>query len=352
MLLELNRIIIFSLFAFFMALVAYPFFIALLKDLKMGKSIREDSVTGSKAEIFQKLHSHKAWTPTMGGGLFLIIMAIMILVAYVLQYFDIVNNSLVTRQETYILLFAFFGMGAIGIVDDWLNIKGFWRAKGMGAKVKLISMFAFAGFVSYRFFMRLGISTINFWPIAGVIDIGRFYPVLTFFMTLAIVNAINITDWLDWLAGWLMIIVLGVLAVMTFIYNRYIATTLIWIILAILMAFLWFNIAPAQIFMGDSGALGLGGLLATLVYLLNIKVGVVLPFMVLFMIFWAELLSSFLQIFRKKVFHKKLFSIAPLHHLFEHRGNSETNIVMRMRLIQWILAALTLIFLLYQINIH
>ncbi|MEI6118085.1 MAG: hypothetical protein WCP92_02235 [bacterium] len=93
---------------------------------------------------------------------------------------------------------------------------------------------------------------VNLWPIAGKISLGLFYPVLTFFATIAIVNAINITDGLDGLAGGLMTIILFVLGIMLFFNQTYIATTVIAIVVAILVAFMFYNIHPAKIFMGDS----------------------------------------------------------------------------------------------------
>jgi len=147
----------------------------------------------------------------------------------------------------------------------------------------------------------------------------------------------------------LMLIVLAVLGVVTFINQWFLATTLIWIVLWTLLAFLRFNINPAKIFMGDSWALALGWLIATLVYLLNIKFGIIIPFLILFMIFWVEVWSSFLQILRKKIFKRKLFTIAPFHHSLEHNGTPEHTIVMKFWVIQWVLAAIALIGMLYQL---
>ena len=118
-------------------------------------------------------------------------------------------------------------------------------------------MFIFAACISRWFYSRLGISYINLRPIAGKVDIGIFSPILTFFMTIAIVNAINITDGLDGLAGGLMMMVLLVLSVVTFFNQTYIATTVIGIVIASLIAFMFYNIHPAKIFMGDSGSFAL-----------------------------------------------------------------------------------------------
>ncbi|MFA7298627.1 MAG: hypothetical protein WC010_03190 [Candidatus Absconditabacterales bacterium] len=350
MLVKLNNIIMFALIAFFISRILYPIYISILKKYKLGKTIREAAVTGEKSTIFSKMHEHKQGTPTMGGGIFLIVMALMIGLSYILKDQGFINNTLFNRQETYIILFGFFSMGLIGLLDDFLNIKGFGRVKGLSVRAKLIGMVIFSAFISRWFYTRLGIDYVNLWPIAGKVSIGLFYPLLTFFSTIAIVNAINITDGLDGLAGGLITLILFVLAVILFFNQTYIATTVIAIIMAILVAFMFYNIHPAKIFMGDSGAFALGGLIASLLYFLNMRMGILIPFLILFSLFIINLLSSFLQIFWKKYFKKKLFLVAPLHHLFEKRGINETTIVMKAWFIQGLLAAITVILLFYQVS--
>ena len=131
-----------------------------------------------------------------------------------------------------------------------------------------------------------------------------------------------------------MTIVLGALTLVTFLNQTYISTTLLVVVSATLLSFLRYNISPAKIFMGDSGAFALGGLLSSLVLMLNMRVGIFIPFVILFLLFIVELLSSFLQILWKKYRKKKLFAIAPLHHLREHQGMKEHSIVMKFRMIQ------------------
>lgn len=343
--------------------IMFPYYIRLLRYLKAGKTIREDSGTGDKAVIFHALHQHKSGTPTMGWGLILLVMIIMIVLSLMLQKRWIINNNLLSRQETYVLLVAFFGMGAWWLVDDYLNIKSWGRSKWLPAIIKLLGMFLFAGFVSYWFHFKLGINEVDFWPFAGLTNLWRvniqrlwssyqvwlWYMVLTFIMTLTITNAINITDWLDGLAWWVMLMILSLCAIITFYYGQYIATTVIGIVLGCLLAFLRFNINPAKIFMGDSWSLALWWLFSTLVYLIGFKIGFVIPFFVLFGLCLVELITSWLQIFWKKVFKRKLFPIAPLHHLLEHRGMNESSIVMRLWLIQGILCMIAFILVMYQL---
>jgi phospho-N-acetylmuramoyl-pentapeptide-transferase len=350
MLIKLNYIIVFALVAVVLAWIIYPIYIKILIKLKVWKTIREDTATWEKSVIFAKLHKHKSGTPTMWWGVFLIVMLIMIWVSFVLEKYDLINNTLFNQRETYIILFGFFSMGIIWLIDDFLNVRWYGTIKWLSAKTKLIWMCLFSAFISRWFYSKLWIDYINLWPIAGEVQLGIFYPIITFFVTISIVNAINITDWLDWLAGWLMSIVLFVFAVLTFLNQTYIATTVLAILIAVLIAFMFFNINPAKIFMWDSGAFALGWFLSSLLYLLNMRMGIFVPFVILFGLFILEVGSSGLQIFWKKRFKKKLFPMSPLHHLFEYKWIPETTIVMKAWLIQWLLAAITLIAIFYQIN--
>lgn len=337
-LVKLSQILFYALVSFGISLLLYPAYIRLLQRVKAGKTIRENAATGEKSEIFSKMHAHKQGTPTMGGGMFLIVMLVMILGSFLLQHFGWIGNSLWNAKESYIILFGFFSMGLIGLVDDFLNIKNYGKVKGLSARAKLIGMIIFSAWISYRFYVKLGIDYINLWPIAWKIEVWILFPILTFIATITIVNAINITDGLDGLAGGTMAIILVSLAIVTFLNGTYIATTVVCILVAVLVAFLFFNINPAKVFMGDSGAFALGGLLASLIYLLNMRFWILIPFLIIFGIFIVELCSSFLQIFWKKVFKRKLFTVAPFHHLLEYRGMHETTIVMKTRLVQAILA--------------
>lgn len=349
MILKINSIIIYAVITFLISFVVYPLYIRFLHYIKAWKTIREDDVSGQKATIFASLHAHKSGTPTMWGWLFLVIVAVMILISFVLQHYDLINNTLFNRNETYILLFWFFSMGCIGLLDDILNIKGYWRVKWLSAKSKMIGMVLFAMFISYWFYFKLGIDRLSLWPGIEPISLGlRFLPV-SFLTTLFITHAINITDGLDGLAGGMMTIILSLLAFVIFLNQMYIATALVAIVVAILVAFLRFNINPAKIFMGDSGAFSLGWLLSTLLWMLNIKIGIIIPFLILFLPFIIELLSSFLQMLYKRFYHKKLFPIAPFHHLCEYYNMKEYTIVMKFRFVEWLLWIICLIIILYSL---
>lgn len=348
MLLLISQVLSFAVITFILSALMYPAYIRFLQKIKAWKSIREDTATGEKAEIFNKLHSYKAWTPTMWGWLFLLITAVMIGVSVVFQNLDYITYSLRNQQETYILLFGFFSMWLIGLIDDILNIKQIWKIKWLNIRAKMIGLCLFSAFISYWFYIKLGIDYVNLRPIAGKIQLWIFFPIATFIITIAIVNAINITDWLDWLAGWLSMAVLWTFLIATFLNWTYIASTVLWVIVSILGAFLFFNVKPAKVFMWDSGAFAIWWIIATTLYLLNMRTGILIPFFIVFLLFNIELCSSGLQMLRKKIFHKKLFPIAPFHHLLEYRDNAEYTIVMKARLIQIVLMLIWVLCLLVQ----
>jgi phospho-N-acetylmuramoyl-pentapeptide-transferase len=122
-------------------------------------------------------------------------------------------------------------------------------------------------------------------------------------------------------------------------------------VIAVLVAFLWYNIHPARVFMGDSGAFALGWLLSLVVLYLNMRhIPILIPFICFFMLCSIELMTSFIQLWSKKFLKRKFFAIAPFHHLLEHHGMAEQTIVMRMRLVQGILIMLGLIVFFYTIG--
>lgn len=344
---RLNYIMIMGIVSFVIIFILYPFYIKLLYKLKAWKTLRDDATSGGKAEIFNKLHEWKKWTPTMWWALILIISLLIILWTIILNKLWYTKYSLLNQKETYIILFAFFSMWFLWLIDDYLNIKWVGKVKWLTAKMKLIWMFLFSAFIAYWMYFKLGIDYVIFWN--QEIHIGIFYFLLTFIFTIVLVNAVNITDGLDGLAGGIIAMILIALWVMTFFQHWYLATAVIAIITATLIAFLWYNINPAKIFMWDSGSLAFGWLIASIIYLLGIKLWIWTIIVPLLFIVFIEFFSSFLQIFSKKLFKRKMFNIAPFHHNLEYRGYKEYTIVMKFWLIQAVLTAVALILFFYQI---
>ncbi len=343
MLNNLLLILSFTIATFTITILLYPLYIKLLKKRKAGKTIRSDAATWDKAVIFSKLHEHKAWTPTMWWGLFLLTMAVMVGISFLLQKTWVINHSLWDRNETYIILFGFFSMWLIWLIDDILNIHNVGKVKWLSMRAKMIGLILFSAWISYWFYRKLWIDYINLSPLFWIVHLWWWFPILTFIATIFIVNAVNITDWLDWLAWWLNIFVLLTFAVALFISQRYLATTVLWVCVATLVAFMFFNINPAKVFMWDSWAFCLWWLIASTAYLLNMSIGIFIPAVIVFLIFIIDLCTSGLQMFWKKVFHHKLFPIAPFHHYLEYKWVKEYTIVMYMWLIQTILTVTAII---------
>lgn len=345
---RLNYILVAWIISFLVTFILYPFFIKLLSHLKAWKLLRDDATSWWKATIFNELHKKKTWTPTMWWALILLVTWIAVWFSVLLQKMWYINYSLFERRETFIILFAFFSMWILWLVDDFFNIKGLWKVKWITAKIKLLRMFWFSWFIAYWMHFKLGIDYIILRE--EQIHIWIFYFILIFIFTVQLVNAVNITDWLDWLAWGILILILLALWVMTYFQHWYIATTVLAVIAACLAAFLWYNINPAKVFMWDSWSLALGGLISSVIYLLWIDTWIWIIVIPLLLLIFLELLSSFIQIFSKKVFKRKVFNIAPFHHNLEYAGYKEYTIVMKFWLIQIIMTVITLLIFFYQIS--
>jgi len=317
--------------AFIIAYILAEPFIALLQKWKLGKNIRTVASSGESADLYHALHQKKAGTPTMGGILIWGSALLAILFSRVIAYLGIFEHSLLSRKETYLAIFTLGTVALLGIVDDWFNIKGFGKSKGLNIKPKFfwLTLFALAG--AFWFYFKLGYNEIHI-PGVGDFVLGLWYIPLFVFIITASANAVNITDGLDGLAGGLIIIAFGAYAGLSYAHGLMILSAFCAVISGATLAFLWFNIPPARFIMGDTGALALGATLGVIAMLTDTVL--ILPFLAF--IFVVETLSVIIQLASKKFFKKKVFLIAPLHHHFEQLGWPESQVVMRF----WIVGAL------------
>ncbi|MFA6436061.1 MAG: hypothetical protein WCW30_02920, partial [Candidatus Gracilibacteria bacterium] len=194
----------FSLSFGFALIMARPF-ISLLKKWKVGKQIREVATDGKAATLFHAMHKKKTGIPTMGGILIWGISLFVILLSRLLSYLGWFDHSLINRKETYLPIFTLLMVALLGALDDWLNIRGFGKSKGLAVKPKFLWLTLFATLGALWFYFKLGYNQIH---IPGVNDfvIGWWYIPLFIFIIIASANAVNITDGLDGLAGGLSII--------------------------------------------------------------------------------------------------------------------------------------------------
>jgi phospho-N-acetylmuramoyl-pentapeptide-transferase len=244
--------------SFLLTFVLIPPYIRLLWKYKLGKSIREEALVG-KATEFAKLHKAKAGTPTMGGGVILLSIAILVGASVVLREFaplwkEFLNIdirfSLWERKETYLALFTLASVGAIGIVDDYLNVRGIGRTKGLSGRVKMALLLLFGAIGAYWFHFKLGRTGLDI-PFFGIVSIGYLYLPFFVFVIVAMANSVNVTDGLDVLAGGLLLMNYAVYAFICYDKGLFILSALCLLIVGGLIAFLWFNIKPAKFYMGD-----------------------------------------------------------------------------------------------------
>lgn len=317
-----------AILSFTIVAISTKSYYQLLIAFGFRKKLREETADGKTATIFKKLHHDKAGTPTMGGVLIWLTVALIILISPIAQKFGISRFSLFNRSETYLPVFTLIATALLGLIDDYLNIRG--KERGLRVKPKFLWLTLFGLIGGLWFHFKLDYDIIHI-PGFGDFTIGAWYILLFVFIIVASANAVNITDGLDGLAGGLIIISFMALGLIAYLQGLLLLTAFCSLIVGATLAFLWFNIPPALFYMGDTGALSLGATMGVIAMLTNSVL--ILPFVAF--IFVIETLSSLLQLAWKKWFGKKLFTIAPLHHHFENTGWPESKVVMRF----WIVGA-------------
>jgi phospho-N-acetylmuramoyl-pentapeptide-transferase len=313
------------LLAFACMVILMPPFLRLLRWLGMGKQIRDDG---------PGTHLVKQGTPTMGGVL---IVAVVLGLSYVFDAFD---------ASTYSPLFVLALVGALGAADDYLNartgigIRGrhkiLWQlVVAIAVAVYVQNHFGFNG-IRVPFIGDVVNTTTVAIPLTGrSVELGAVFFIIV--AVLAIVgcsNGVNLTDGLDGLAGGTLVFAFISFLIIALL-NKPSQPNLAMvnaITIGALMGFLWFNVHPAQVFMGDSGALSLGGMLAVTALI----TGQVLILPLIGVIFVLEVASDVIQVGSYKIRGKRVFRMAPLHHHFELGGWDEEKITMRF----WIVGAL------------
>ncbi len=328
------RAILASLTAFLISLLLGPRLIRSLSHHQIGQSIRHN---GPQA------HLNKAGTPTMGGSL--------ILIAIVLT--TLLWASL-SNQSIWIVLIAIIGFGLIGFVDDYLklilkNSKGlaprwkyFWQSVlGLGIACTLYKSATFP------------IETQLLIPFCKnlLIPLGVFYIPWVYLVLVGSSNAVNLTDGLDGLAILPTVLVGGALGIFAYLtgnvtYAKYLVIPFIpgvgeivvicGAIVGAGLGFLWFNTYPAQIFMGDVGALGLGAALGSIAVVIRQE----LVLLIMGGVFVLETVSVILQVVSFKLIGKRIFRMAPIHHHFELKGWPEPRVIVRF----WIITVILVLF--------
>ena len=326
------------LFSFIVTSVLIVPFINLLYSWRFRrKSQITSDIFGKLTPIFNRFHAKKAGVP-IGGGL-LVIVVVSMLFAIILPLVKMFGQEVTSvhrdiNAEINIIFFTFLSFGLLGLYDDvkkffLLEKEGFF---GLRMKHKFFLQLALSLIISLMLYQNLGISFINI-PFIGTFNLGLMFIPFATFTILAFANAVNVTDGLDGLAsGSLMICLFGLWLLSASILDIPLSLFIaIWI--GSLISFLYFNVYPARLFMGDVGSLAFGATLAVIGLLL----GKVFALLIIGFIFVLEITTSFMQLVSKRFRKKKLFTAAPFHLTLQAQGWEEPKIVQRAWIIQILL---------------
>jgi phospho-N-acetylmuramoyl-pentapeptide-transferase len=302
------------LLAFALVVILMPTFVRVLRRLGFGKRIRTEG---------PQSHLVKEGTPTMGGVLIIIVV---LGLAGVLEFMgEFLDPSTFAPLATLALV------GALGAADDYLNAR---TGDGIRVRQKLLWQAAVAGYAAFQIQQTYAIDSLAV-PFVGVVEVPQIlYVLFAAFAIIATSNGVNITDGLDGLSGGTLIFAfIGYMIIAGFNAPAQPNLALLCaMIIGALLGFLWFNVHPAQIFMGDSGSLSLGATLAVV----GLITGQILLLPLIGLIFVLETGSVILQIASVKLVGRRIFRFTPLHHHFELAGWDEEKITMRF----WIVGVL------------
>ncbi len=298
--------------------------IRFLKTWRIGKIIREDG---------PDQHTVKMGTPTMGGIMILIPITLLTLLfnAVSILGFNFLGRSVLLPLVT---MWAFAVLGAI---DDWEGVRGARRGLGMRAITKFAIQVALAIAIAFALRDILLVPQLIWFTAEEALNLGPFYVPIAVFIIVGMSNAVNFTDGLDGLAGLISATAFAAFGFVAVLEGQDFLARFCFSLVGALFGFLWFNVHPASLFMGDTGSLSLGATLA--VVALMTGQWLLLPLIAVIPV--SEVLSVVIQVLYFKITKgKRFFKMAPLHHHFELIGWSETQVVQRFWLVSLVFTML------------
>jgi phospho-N-acetylmuramoyl-pentapeptide-transferase len=330
------RAILGTITALVLSLMIGPYMIRKLSSYNIGQQVRDDG---------PQSHLSKAGTPTMGGALILVSIAITTLL-----WGDL------SSEKIWVVLGVTLSFGLIGGIDDYKKLV-YGNAKGLSAKAKYFWQTVFGFLAAYFIFVNANtpIETTLIVPFLKdvMVPLGGGFIVLTYLVIVGSSNAVNLTDGLDGLAIMPTVMVAGALGVFSYLAGHttfanylgipYVAgvgelTIFCGAIVGSGLGFLWFNTYPAQVFMGDVGALALGAALGVIAVYVRQE----LVLVIMGGIFVMETVSVILQVGSYKLTGKRIFKMAPIHHHFELKGWPEPRVIVRFWIITVVLVLIGL----------
>lgn len=312
---QLTHVFVLSLAGFLFAMILTPLYTFVAYRYKFWKRQRSESTDGKQLAVFTKLHAAKFRRniPTMAG----VIGVVAVTIVTLLWNLD--------RAQTWLPLAALVGGGAVGLIDDIINIRGDGSGvAGLRSPVKFALITVLGVILGWFFFAKLGVNSFHV-PFVGDVAVGWLIVPLFTFAVVATGNAVNISDGLDGLAGGLLTTSFSVFGVIALLQGNYLLSGFCFTVVGVLLSYLWFNIYPARFFMGDVGSFAYGVALGVVAMLTDTLL--LLP--VIGLLFVVEAGSSALQIISKKIWGRKIFISAPIHHHLEAKGWPETKVTMR-----------------------
>ena len=309
-----------AMFSFVMTVIWGTPLLRVLRHFRIGKLIRLDEPGH---------HNVKMGTPTMGGVLFIIPVLLLtgLLNAANFIGLDVIGSSVLVPL---IVLVAF---GALGAIDDWEGIRGKRKGEGMSARTKFAAQVVLAFGTAYVLKYLLDVPELVLPGVPGEIELGWWYIPIAAFIIVSESNAVNFTDGLDGLAGLISATAFAAFGGIALLQGQIFLARFCFTVVGALFGFLWFNVHPAELFMGDTGSLALGSSLAVVA----LMTGQWPLLLVIAIIPLSEALSVVIQVgYFKLTRGKRFFKMAPIHLHFELLGWSETQVVQRF----WLIALL------------
>ncbi len=299
-------------------MLVMPRFIEYLKKLSFKQSVSEYALEDDKK---------KAGTPIMGGILFIIVPVIVTLIAFPQSISDI---------NIWIIILAFVGYGLIGFIDDYLiavkkNNNGLSPLQKFTMQVILAVVFFFIYRIHGDLMITLPFSKTT-------VTLGWWYFLLVLFMFAGSSNAVNLTDGMDGLSSGVTIIALIPYAIISYVQQKYTVLMFVLCLIGALLGYLYYNKKPARVFMGDTGALALGGVLAALAMVTKTELSLIL----IAGIPVIETLCVIIQQVSVRTVHKRVFPYTPIHYAFRIKGMPEVNIVRMFWAVEAIFACIGL----------
>lgn len=323
--LDMIPLFLMSVAAFVLAMMLTPIYTYFAYRYRFWKRQRSTSTTGEALEVFTKLHQAKFRRniPTMAG------------VIAVVTITTITLGFNLNRGETWLPLVALVSGAAVGMIDDIINLRGQGKGvAGLRSSIKFLMITAIGAGLGWFFYAKLGFDTVHL-PFIGELVIGWWIIPLFAFVITATGNAVNISDGLDGLAGGLLALSFTAFGIIALLQEQVFLAGFCFTVVGALLSYLWFNIYPARFFMGDVGSFAFGVSLGVVAMMTNSLL--LLP--IIGILFVIEAGSSLVQIVSKRLFGRRIFLSAPIHHHLEAIGWPETKVTMRFWVIGCVAAS-------------